>query len=109
MWPHSPLAGFNGAEDDALPSVFHGTTKEDKGKELALGGFRFPPPMDIEDVEVSPLHMIFDLKGVLVRKECFRVNYLLPMSFNLDWGPTLLGKSIVPRPTLKEFLLKCLK
>jgi hypothetical protein len=105
--PHSPLAGFDGAEDDTLLGVLFGTTKEDKGKDLAFGGFRSLPPMDIEDMEVNPLHMIFELKGVLVGKEYFRVNHLLPPPFNLAQGLTLLGKSILPR--LKEFLLKCLE
>jgi len=69
--PHSPLAKFDGPEDDGVRGVFHETTEENKGKEFALGGFTSPPPMGVEDVEVSLLHMIFDLKGVLVGKEYF--------------------------------------
>jgi hypothetical protein len=37
---HSPFEGFNGAENDALPLILHGSTEEDKGKELTLGGFK---------------------------------------------------------------------
>jgi len=107
--PHSPLAGFNGPEDDGVSGVLHETTKEDKGKELVLGGFKSFPPMDIKDAEVNPLHVIFDLKGVFVGKEYFRINHLLLPPFNLVWGPTLLGKNVVPRLALKEFLLRCLK
>ncbi len=103
--PHSPLAGFNGPKDDGVHGVLHEITKEDEGKELAFGGFR-SPFVDIKDVEVSPLHVIFDLKGALVGKEYFKINHLLPPPFNLVRGPTLLGKSVVPRPALKEFLLR---
>ncbi len=39
----------------------------------------------------------------------FRVNHLLPSPFNLAQGPTLLSKSLVSRPALEEFLLRCLK
>jgi hypothetical protein len=65
--------GFhNGARDEKLPQVLHKIAKEDKGPELILGSFKSPPPIDVEDVEVNPLHvMIFDLKGVLVRKDYF--------------------------------------
>jgi hypothetical protein len=45
-----------------------------------------------KDVEGSPLHLIFYLKGVLVRKEYFIINYLLPSPFNLIRGPILLGQ-----------------
>jgi hypothetical protein len=65
--------------------------------------------MDVKDAKVSPLHMIFDLKGFLVGKEYFRINHLLPPLFNLAQGPTLLGKNIVPKLVLKEFLLRCLE
>ncbi len=34
-----------------------------KGSKFAFKGLRSPPLIDEEDVEVSPLHMIFDLKG----------------------------------------------
>jgi hypothetical protein len=53
--------------------------------------------------------MIFDLKRVLVGKDYFKINHFLPLSFNLAWGCTLLSKNVVPRPTLKQFLLKRLK
>jgi hypothetical protein len=65
--------------------------------------------MDVEDTKVSPLHVIFKLKGVLVGKEYFIANHLLPPLFNLAWGPTILGKSVVPMLILKEFLLRCLE
>jgi hypothetical protein len=42
-------------------------------------------------VEISPLHVIFDLKWVLVGKEYFNFNDLLPLLFKLVWGHTLLG------------------
>jgi len=58
--------------------------------------------VDAEDVEVNPLHVIFDLKKVLVGKEYFRINHLLPLLFNLVRGPTLLSNSTVPRPILKD-------
>jgi hypothetical protein len=103
------LLGFNGVENDAFPSVHHGTAKEDKGKELTLESFKSPPPVDAEDMKVSPLHVIFNLKGVIIGKEYFKIIHLLPPSFNLAQGPTLLNKSVVPKLTLKEFLLKCLK
>jgi hypothetical protein len=82
-WLHSTLARFNGVKVDILLGVFHEFTREDKGKEFTLGVFRSSPPVDAEDTEVSPLHMIFDLKGVLVGKDYFRINHLLPMPFNL--------------------------
>jgi hypothetical protein len=103
------LARFDGAKEDALLGVLHEIAKEDKGKELALGGFRSPPPMGAKDTEVSPLHVIFDSKGVLVGKEYFKINHLFPLPFNLVQGPTLLSKSIVPKLALKEFLLRCLE
>jgi hypothetical protein len=100
------LVGFNGAENDGVCGVLHETTKQDKGRELTFRGFKSPPPMDVEDVEVSPLHMIFNLKGVLVGKEYLRINELLSPLFNLAWGPTLLlDKNVVPRPFIKEFFL----
>jgi len=61
-------------------------------------------------VEVNPLHMIFNLNGVLVGKEYFKINHLLFLAFNLARGPTLLlSKNVVPRPILKEFFLRCLE
>jgi hypothetical protein len=53
--------------------------------------------------------MIFNLKGVLVGKEYFRINHLLPPPFNLARGLTLLSKKVIPMPVPKEFLLRCLK
>ncbi len=53
--------------------------------------------------------MIVNLKRVLVKKEYFKINHLLPLLFNLAWGRTFLGKNVVPSPVLKEFLLRCLK
>jgi hypothetical protein len=75
--------GFNGAKDDGVHGILHKTTKQDKGIEFTFRGFKFPLPMDAEDVEVTSLHMIFDLNGVLVGKEYFRINHLLSPSFNL--------------------------
>jgi len=80
---HSTLTRFIGARDDTLPGVLREFVKENKGKKFVLRGLRFPPPIDTYDVKVSPLHVIFDLKGVLVRKEYFNINHLLPLSFNL--------------------------
>jgi len=57
---------------------------------------------------VSPLHVIIDLKGVFVGKEYFRINHLLLPPFNLAQGRTLLGKNVVLKLTLKEFLPRCL-
>ncbi len=107
--PHSPLTRFDCAEDDALPRVFHENVEEDKGKELVLGGFISPLLVDTEDAEVNPLHAIFDLKGVLVGKEYFKVNHFLPPLFKLAQGPTLLGKNIIPKLVLKEFLFRSLE
>jgi len=107
--PHSTLAKFDGAEDDTLHGKFHESTDEDKCKELMLWGFRSPLPIDTKDIKVSPLHMIFDLKEVFVGKDYFKINDLLLLPFNLVWGCTLLSKSIVPMPVLKEFLLRCSK
>jgi hypothetical protein len=101
--------GFNGATNDNFFKVLHEIVEENTRKELALKGFRFPLPINTKDAKVSPLHVIFDLKGVLVGKEYFKINHFLPSLFNLVRGPTLLSKSVVPRPTLKEFLLRCLK
>jgi hypothetical protein len=103
--------GFhNGAKDEKLPQVLHEIPEEDKGLELALGSFKSPPPIDIKDVEVSPLHvMIFYLKGVLVGKDYFEINHLLPLPFNLVQGHTLLSKNVISKPNLKEFLMRCLE
>lgn len=105
----SPLVGFDiGARNDKLLKVLHEIVEEDKGKKITLEGFKFLL-VDAKDIEVSPLHMIFDLKGVLVGNEYFKINHLLSLPFNLTRGRTLLGKNIVPRLALKEFLLRCLK
>jgi len=101
--------GFDGARVDTLPRVFHESVKQDNEKELALGVFKSPPLIDAEDTKVSPLHVIFNLKGVFVVKDYFRINHLLPLPFNLVQGPTLLGKNIVPKLVLKEFLVRCLE
>jgi hypothetical protein len=53
--------------------------------------------------------MIFDLKGVFVGKEYFRINHLLLSTFNLTWCCILFGKSVDLRLTLKEFLSRCLE
>jgi hypothetical protein len=58
---------------------------------------------------VSPLHVIFNLKGVLVGKDYFKINHLLPPMFNLTQIHTLLSKSVVPRLNVREFLLRCLE
>jgi hypothetical protein len=100
---------FNGVEANTLPIVFHESIEQDKGKELILEVFRSPPLINVEDVEMSPLHVIFDLKGVLVGKDYFRINHLLLPPFNLAQRQTLLGKNILPKLALKEFLLRCLE
>lgn len=55
------------------------------------------------------LHMIFDLEGVLVGKEYFRINHMLLLSYNIGFLRTLLDKRVVPRASFKEFLLRCLE
>ncbi len=55
---------------------------------------------------MNPLHIIFELKGVLIGKEYFKINHLLPLLYNLAWSHTLLNKKIVPRPSLKELFLR---
>jgi hypothetical protein len=57
---------FDQAKDDALPGVLHEIAKEYKANKFILGGFRSPPPVHTKDAEVSPLHVIFDFKGVFV-------------------------------------------
>ncbi len=81
--PQSTLARFHGVGNEKLPQVFLEFAKEDKGLKLAFRGFKFLPPIDVEDVEVNPLHVIFNLKGVLVGKDYFRINHMLPPLFNL--------------------------
>jgi hypothetical protein len=53
--------------------------------------------------------VIFNLKGVLVGKDYFKINHLLPPMFNLTQIHTLLSKSVVPRLNVREFLLRCLE
>lgn len=113
--PHSPLASlsslepliltqlystftrFDGARNDTFPVILHESVEKDKGKNLALRSFRFPPPVDATDAAVNPLHMNFNLKKVLVGKDYLRINHLLPLPFNLARGCTLLGNNVVPR------------
>ncbi len=109
LCPQSPLVGFHGVGDKKIPQVFFEIAEEDKGPKLALGGFKSPPLVDAKDEEVNPMHVIFDLKGGLVGKDYFIINHMLPPPFNLVRGCTLLGKSVVPRSCLKEFLLRCLQ
>ncbi len=66
--------GFNGDGDEKLPLILHETVEEGKGSKLAFRGFRSPPLVDEEDAKVGPLHVIFDLKGVLVGKEYLKIN-----------------------------------
>jgi hypothetical protein len=79
----SPLARFDGAEDENLLGIFNEIANEHKGKEFALKGFKSLPFVDAKDVEVNPLFVIFNLKGILVGKEYFKINHLLPPPFNL--------------------------
>ncbi len=58
--------GFNGAKDEKLLPILQEIIEKDMGLELFIEGFRYFPPVDTEDVEVIPLHVIFDLKGVFV-------------------------------------------
>ncbi len=76
-----------GAKQDALPGVLHETIEEDKGKELAFGGFRSPPLVDAEDVEVRPLHTIFDLKGSLLGRSILEL--ITSCLFHLIWPEVL--------------------
>jgi hypothetical protein len=78
-----PHVGFDGVKDDKIFKDLHETTEKDKGKKLALRDFKSPPPIDAKDVEVNPLHMIFNLKKVLVGKEYFKINHLQPLLFNV--------------------------
>jgi hypothetical protein len=58
--------GFNGVGADTVPRVLYESIEQDKGKEFAFEVFKSLPPVDVKDAEVSFLHMIFNLKGVLV-------------------------------------------
>jgi len=93
--------GFDGIGYDSFLGDLHETAEEDKGKKLIFKGFRSLLPVNAKDVEMNLLHVIFYLKGVLVGKEYFKINHFLPLAFNLTWGPTLLSKSIIPKPALK--------
>jgi hypothetical protein len=83
MQSHSTFTRFDGARNDTFLVVLHESVEKDKGKKLALRSFRFLPPVDAKDAEVNPLHMNFNLKKVLVRKDYLRINHLLPLPFNL--------------------------
>jgi hypothetical protein len=50
--------------DVKLPTIFHEIGKEDtRGSKFPFRAFKFPPLVDIQDFEVSLLHVIFYLKG----------------------------------------------
>jgi hypothetical protein len=74
--------GFDGVKSDKISRVLLEIAKEDKGKEFTFGGSK-SFYVDAKDMEISLLHMIFNLKGVLVGKEYFKSNHLLPLPFNL--------------------------
>jgi hypothetical protein len=101
--------GFDVARNEKLLLVLHVITKEDKGPKLALRGFRSSSFANVKDTKVNILHMIFNLKGVLVGRAYFRINHLLPLSYSLAWNHTLLNKKVVPRPCLKGLFFKCLE
>jgi hypothetical protein len=65
----SPLEGFHEVGDEKLPQVFLEFAKEDKGPKFIFEGFKFSPFVDAKDMDMSPLHVIFNLKGVLVEKD----------------------------------------
>jgi hypothetical protein len=71
--------------DEKLCGILHETIEEGKGPKLALGSLKSSPPIDTKDTKVSPLHTTFNLKGVLVKKDHFRINHLLPLLFNLHY------------------------
>jgi hypothetical protein len=105
----SPFARFHGVGNLKIYWIFHEIIEEDKGPKFTFKGLKSPPPIDTKDTEVNPLHIIFNLEGVLIGKDYFEINHLLPPPFHLAWGRTLLGKSVVLRPSLKEFLLRWLE
>jgi hypothetical protein len=80
------LCGICGVEVDTFIGIFHEFFEQDKRKELTFGVFKSPHFINAKDVEVNHLHMILDLKGVLVGKDYFRINHLLPSRFNLTLG-----------------------
>ncbi len=51
------------------------------------------------------MHVIFDLKGVLIGKEYFSINHLLFMPYSIGHFPTLLNKKVIPRLGLKKFFM----
>jgi hypothetical protein len=57
---HSTLAKFDGVGVNTFLGVLHEFAKQDKGKEFTLRVLRSFPPIDTKDVEVNPLHVIFD-------------------------------------------------
>ncbi len=66
----------------------HGSANKNKGKELIFGGFKSPLLVDAKDMKVNPLHVIFNLNGVLVGKEYLELitSYL----HHLTWLKVLL-------------------
>jgi len=53
---------------DKLLGILHEIVEKDKGQEIAFRRFRSPIPINVIDMEVNPLYVIFDLKWVLVGK-----------------------------------------
>jgi hypothetical protein len=87
--------------DEKIPPVLHEIGKEDSGLEFALKGLRSLLFINAWDFEGSFLHVIFDLKGVIVGKEYISINHLLFMPYNIDHFPTLLNKRVITRWGLK--------
>ncbi len=58
--------------------------------------------------EVSPLHAIFDSKGILVGRWYFIINHLLILPHNESCS-LVIDKQVILRSKLKEFLMKCIK
>ncbi len=105
-----PFIRFDNAKDVKLPPILHEIGEEDiRGSKLPFKGFKSCLLVDARDFEVSFLHVIFDLKGVLVGKEYFSINHLLPLPYSVGCLPILLNKRVIPRPSLKEFLMKCIE
>jgi hypothetical protein len=65
------LTRFHGVETNTRPRFFHESAKENKRTKLIFRVFTSPLLVDAEDMEVNPLHVIFDLKKVLVGKDYF--------------------------------------
>ncbi len=54
--------------------------------------------------------LIFELKGVLVRKWYFSINHMLTLPYNISTHyPPILNKMVIWKPCLKEFLMRCIK